>query len=152
MTKEEKALYDREYRTKNKELLKVKKANYYKVNKENIRKTHKIKYDNNPEYYRERTKNFKVPKEKKHTYNKKFKLKKNYNLSIEEYNFMLVKQNYSCKICNKDFMDKIIPYVDHCHKTGKVRGLLCITCNTGLGMANDDIRILNNMINYLKEC
>jgi len=41
--------------------------------------------------------------------------------------------------------------VDHCHVTGKYRGLLCNRCNTSLGFVNDDIELLEKMVNYLKE-
>jgi len=41
--------------------------------------------------------------------------------------------------------------VDHCHVTGKYRGLLCNRCNTSLGFVNDDIELLENMVKYLKE-
>lgn len=150
MIKQEKAVYDKDYREKKKEKIKKSKKDYYNLNKEVISKKSKIKYDANPDYYKEKTKNFEVSKEKKYSYNKKFKLKQKYNLTIEEYEGMQKQQDYKCKICNRSFTDKVVPYVDHCHKSGKIRGLLCITCNSGLGMANDDIKILSNMINYLK--
>ena len=41
--------------------------------------------------------------------------------------------------------------VDHCHETGKVRGVLCSSCNIALGKVKDRVRTLENMINYLKE-
>lgn len=41
--------------------------------------------------------------------------------------------------------------VDHCHKSGKVRGILCANCNKGLGMLNDDINTLHNLIKYLSK-
>lgn len=39
--------------------------------------------------------------------------------------------------------------IDHCHKTGKIRGILCSRCNTALGGFNDDIKLLDKAINYL---
>lgn len=41
--------------------------------------------------------------------------------------------------------------VDHCHKSGHIRGVLCSNCNAGIGYADDNIRILENMIRYLKK-
>ncbi len=72
---------------------------------------------------------------------------KSYGISYEDYNSMLEKQNYSCLICRSK---PETLHVDHCHKTGKVRGLLCSTCNTALGHAKDDIEILKKMIEYLE--
>jgi hypothetical protein len=88
--------------------------------------------------------------------NKKNKLKK-YGLSIEEYEKMLSSQNGVCSICNKEETrkgknGKVLPLnVDHCHKTGKVRGLLCHLCNVSLGGFQDSEEILLKAINYLKK-
>jgi hypothetical protein len=51
--------------------------------------------------------------------------KRKYGLSADQYETMLKAQDYRCKICKK--RQKLC--VDHCHKTGRVRGLLCIPCN-----------------------
>jgi hypothetical protein len=54
-----------------------------------------------------------------------------------------------CQICSKT--DRRALNVDHCHTTGKVRGLLCDNCNKGLGLFRDDKDLLTSAINYLKE-
>src|SRR3989442_8929747 len=54
----------------------------------------------------------------------------------------------NCKICNKPISGKN-KQVDHDHKTGQIRGVLCRACNTTLGMVNEDIVILQAMITYL---
>jgi hypothetical protein len=78
--------------------------------------------------------------------------KKNYGVSAEQYDEMLKRQNYSCKLCNKTVEDnKQRLAVDHCHDTGKVRGLLCSTCNLGLGYFLDDASLLSKAIRYLNE-
>ena len=61
------------------------------------------------------------------------------------------KQNYCCAICktHSDLLPRNLA-VDHCHTTGKVRGLLCTNCNIGLGMLKDSSEILNLAIKYLK--
>ena len=79
-------------------------------------------------------------------------LKRNYNITLEEYNELFNKQNGCCAICGRhqsDLKNKL--GVDHNHETGKVRGLLCNQCNLSLGNIKDDIKILYNMINYLKK-
>lgn len=73
-----------------------------------------------------------------------------YGITLEEYNEMLEAQNNCCKICNKheDTFNKQL-FVDHCHTTGEVRGLLCHNCNSLLGLAYDDRNILQKAIEYL---
>lgn len=77
---------------------------------------------------------------------------KKYGITIAEYNSMLIAQNNSCAICgHSEMKDKnFFPLIDHCHDTNKVRGLLCMNCNQGLGKFKDDIAILSNAIRYLK--
>ena len=75
-----------------------------------------------------------------------------YNITIEDYNNLLLLQDNKCKICKKDYSnEKKKLAVDHCHVSGKVRGLLCTKCNMCLGGVNDNIEILKEMILYLKE-
>ena len=76
------------------------------------------------------------------------KLKREYNLSLEDYNIMLLEQDYKCAICHRLLE---IPYVDHDHKTEKIRGLLCSNCNFLLGQAGDSEEILSNAIEYLRK-
>ena len=64
---------------------------------------------------------------------------------------MLVdKNNGKCYICNEFPINKKL-YVDHCHVTQKIRGVLCIKCNSLLGFCNDRIEVLDTAIKYLKE-
>lgn len=74
-------------------------------------------------------------------------LKRSYNLSVEEYIDLCEKQNNACYICN--CIPKTLA-VDHCHKTGKIRHLLCRECNAGLGMFKDNIANLKAAVNYLE--
>jgi hypothetical protein len=69
-----------------------------------------------------------------------------YNLSPEQYASMRAKQGGRCAICNSDFS----LCVDHNHKTGFVRGLLCRRCNMMLGHLNDDVAALERAIQYLQ--
>ena len=61
---------------------------------------------------------------------------------------MLEHQNECCLICNKN--DEKALCVDHCHKTGKVRGLLCNKCNKALGLFNDNIELIKVAASYLE--
>jgi hypothetical protein len=81
-------------------------------------------------------------------------LKKMYGVTVEWYNEQYEKQNGVCAICKRAETAKIRGKVvrlavDHCHKTGKVRGLLCMQCNRGIGNLNHDARILQSALEYL---
>lgn len=81
-----------------------------------------------------------------------YRLKRNYSMTQEEYGHMFLRQGNSCGICKtKKFggMGKR-PQIDHCHTTGKIRGLLCSRCNMGIGQLQDSIEVLNLAIEYLK--
>ena len=80
------------------------------------------------------------------------KLRRIYGLEIEDYHRMLEQQDHGCAICGtKDPGSRCRNFhVDHCHETGKVRGLLCHKCNRALGLFDDNIQRLENAANYLK--
>lgn len=78
---------------------------------------------------------------------------RNHGITIDDYNNMLIEQDNKCAICKSSKSNTKLTnvfYIDHDHKTGKVRGLLCNKCNFALGQFNDDISILQNAIKYLK--
>jgi ribosomal protein S27AE len=77
---------------------------------------------------------------------------KPYQISHEEYLAMLERQNRQCPICGHSDMSNpnIFPLVDHCHKTKKVRGLLCLNCNQALGKMKDSPERLKAAIAYLE--
>lgn len=71
-----------------------------------------------------------------------------HGITSEKYSEMLGSQDGKCAGCKAIF--KVLS-VDHDHITGKIRGLLCAKCNTGLGMLNDSVETLNNLVRYLNE-
>jgi len=81
-------------------------------------------------------------------------LLKKYNISHEDYFTILEKQNHKCAICStyEPLGPTGVFVVDHDHKTGKVRGLLCNHCNTGLGKLGDTVESLTKAIRYLSSC
>lgn len=82
--------------------------------------------------------------------NRKWKLKHRYGLSVFDYNEMLRQQNMRCGICGiHHLLDNARLNVDHCHDTNTVRGLLCGTCNVGLGMFLDSEELLEKAKEYL---
>jgi hypothetical protein len=78
-------------------------------------------------------------------------IKRTYGISLEEYDDMILSQDSKCAICKKSLIDlsgREI-HIDHCHESGKIRGILCSHCNVGIGNLNDDIAILKSAIQYL---
>lgn len=85
--------------------------------------------------------------------NRRYWLKSQYNITLEEYNLKLKEQNHKCAICSTDEVDvfKQTLYVDHCHGTGNIRGLLCHSCNAALGLLKDSQILLDNAKEYLRK-
>ena len=87
-------------------------------------------------------------KEIKKKADRKAHLKNRYGLTLEDFERLVFTQFGRCAICREKFSSKIC--IDHDHRTGKVRGLLCDSCNRFIGAAKDDPEILNAAIKYLK--
>ena len=84
------------------------------------------------------------------TKSRKFKINK-YRITPEEYYEMLVSQDYKCSICFKEQEISKPLRIDYCHKTNKVRGLLCNNCNVALGLFQDNPHILVTALIYLEQ-
>lgn len=126
----------KEYRKRKYQEDKLKIKEYKEKTAEELEKEHSIKYENFVENEWVR------------------RLKNNYNLSKEEYFKILEEQNGKCAICSSDdpgssTYSKLC--VDHCHKTNKIRGLLCFKCNTSLGKFGDNVEFLKKAIKYLEK-
>ena len=82
-------------------------------------------------------------------------LRRNYGITLTEYDEMLESQSGKCKICGTTNpggrKDTDVFVVDHCHDSDEVRGLLCHGCNTALGLVKDNPEVLHKMIAYLKK-
>lgn len=89
------------------------------------------------------------------------RLVREYGITAEEYDKMWQEQGGRCLICGGEETCKNVSVwgdekvralaVDHCHDTGKVRGLLCKNCNTLIGFAKEDVELLRSAISYLEE-
>ena len=83
---------------------------------------------------------------------KKNDRRRRFGLHWKDYDKLLTNQSECCKICNRHkSMFKRKLSVDHCHSTGKIRGLLCGSCNTALGHFQDDVDRMRKAITYLEE-
>lgn len=82
---------------------------------------------------------------------RKHNLKKYFGLTVEVYDSMYIEQGGCCAICGTHQSElKLRLAVDHDHETGQLRGLLCGSCNTALGLMKDSIGILDNAVSYLE--
>lgn len=75
-------------------------------------------------------------------------LRDKFGITYEQYCEMLADQEHRCAVCRRQQLTKRLA-VDHCHKTGTIRGLLCDKCNRGIGLLGDDIGTLARAIAYL---
>lgn len=76
-------------------------------------------------------------------------VKKRYGLTVEEYNTYRASFPDVCGICGKLEEQKRRLSLDHCHKTKKIRGLLCHKCNVAIGLLEDDVVLLDKAKEYL---
>lgn len=93
-----------------------------------------------------RKKNAEKVKEANRRYALTHKLKNKYNLTEEEYDIALKESGGKCQICKQE--RKL--FIDHCHTTGRFRGLICSQCNSALGMMEDLPDRLQAAANYLQ--
>jgi len=85
-----------------------------------------------PEYARTYAKEYgKAHPEAVKLANYRASLMRKYGLKLEDIDRMLIEQQFACKLCHNPFTST--PFVDHDHKTGRIRGLLCNVCNLGIG-------------------
>ena len=138
-TKEANTERTRKYREENRDAYNAYMREYARKNKDRINERRRELRKKNPEKYREhgRRRYWKDPLK-----NKLYK----FNINKEQYNQMFTSQDGKCAICNNEM--KVIN-IDHCHETNIVRGLLCTSCNTGIGKLKEDINIMKSAINYL---
>ena len=118
-----------------KELDRVRKQQYYQKNKERIKEVVRSYVKNNPE--------------KRKIQVKKSAIKIRYGIVYEDYLSMHHEQEYKCKLCERhasEFKKGLV--VDHDHKTGKVRALLCVTCNSQLHVLENK-ELYDKCMNYL---
>jgi len=164
--REERLVYKKKYKEEHKEEIaaKVKKRRearlvfgkkYREENKEELSAKAKKRREEHPEIFKERHHRYQIEnKEKIRIYLKKQGPGRRYGLKKEEYDKMNTKQEGKCAICGKDNIKKwniVALCVDHNHKTGKIRGLLCANCNSLLGFMDDNLEIFPKMRDYLSK-
>jgi len=132
--KNERKIYYRNWYQAHKEQRREYVKNYRLKNREKFREYYRMYIRNHKEYVKNEV------------------LKVRYGLTIEDFNNLLKKQDYKCAICGEplDLSSRFKVHIEHNHKTGKVRGIVCNKCNQGLGGFRDNIEYLQKAIEYLK--
>lgn len=90
--------------------------------------------------------------------NEKLRFKRQYGLTLELYHIILEEQEYKCACCGTQIYKridspskKLTAHVDHDHDTGRIRGLLCGTCNSGIGHLGDTQEGIERALEYVKQ-
>lgn len=126
---------------------KWRKNNAKKVREYNLRYKQEKKHEIKTQRKTYRAKNtFKISEQVRER-----KFRNRYGITKAEYDLLCASQEFCCAICGEQIIYPKRLNVDHDHKTGEVRGLLCGNCNRALGLFNDDPNNLKNAINYLKQ-
>jgi hypothetical protein len=85
-----------------------------------------------------------------HKENPSNSLLRNYGITIEQKQLMVNAQNNCCAICKEPFISTKNTHLDHCHDTGKIRGILCASCNHGIGKFKDSPKLLQRAVHYIE--
>jgi hypothetical protein len=147
--KEEIKSNSREYYVENQDVLRAKKEAYRLANREEINRRQRAGWwANRKERLMGNAAYYATHKEEMKAVTRKRK----YGLSQDDFNAMLEKQGMACAVCHKNvWPGKRLSHIDHDHKTGKVRGILCSHCNTALGLMNDSLDIIKAMEGYVRK-
>ena len=134
--KEEHKEYEKQWRIKNKEKIAERKKQDYINNKEQHQEYSKKYYNTNKESFKKRSRKYTIIR---------------HGITEEQYKLRFDEQEGKCVICGKHQNElKSALHIDHNHETKKIRGLLCMKCNRGIGYFDDSIEKLTNAIKYLK--
>lgn len=151
MTSEAQKEAGRRYRERHPERFRAKEKRRWAENREKEKARHKKWRVENPEKAIARAKAWKKANPEKVAISKrKNYLKRTYGLVGGDFDALVVAHDGKCAICHNPFSSSRDRHIDHCHATGKVRGLLCSACNTILGMSKDSSKVLISAARYLK--
>jgi hypothetical protein len=148
-------LSQKEKRIRNSPQHKAYQREYHKKHKKRIRQRQKEYYKEHPEIRKKISEKWRANnKDKIIRQQRRSKLRRCYGMTQEEYDKLLFLQGNKCAICGKKHRDKSIKsgnlHIDHCHKRGIIRGLLCNHCNSAIGFLNDDPVLLRKAADYLE--
>ncbi len=126
----------------------VRASEWSKNNKEKASRNKKVYWEKNKEKVKvaQRKLYYRTPEKQVAK-----RLRASFGMTLEQYDEMREKQGFSCAICGRHETTLVRRLaVGHCHETKKIRGLLCNSCNRGIGFFGDSISYLSSAINYLE--
>ena len=150
LNKEKEINNSREYYKTNKEIQNSSSKKWKDNHKEDVKKYRKGYYLNNKEKENNERKKWRASNKRKV---KNMSLKQVYGIKIEQFDELIKNQENKCGVCKTIFteINPYIPSIDHVHdETKRIRGLLCIKCNSALGLLGDNIENLKKAINWIK--
>ena len=124
--------YQTKYVQRNREKVADRKRKYVRENQEKVKKYRQEYYLKNKVRYEE------------------YRLRRRFNISLEELDVLLIKQQHKCAIC-KRLLVETKRCIDHNHTTGEVRGILCRNCNAGIGLLGESLESLERAMQYLND-
>lgn len=142
------------YYEKNAEKVRERRRKYYAENIEIERVRRAELYASNPEFYREKSRKWRSANRETFLASaQRSNYKHHYGMSVEERDEKFAEQGFVCAACGADTPGSRRGFgwhIDHNHKTGKVRGILCRRCNSTIGHAEECTERLANLIKYLE--
>jgi hypothetical protein len=149
--------YQREWRLKNgresltpepREAHRAKSREYYAANREAVQAQQRAYREKHKQRISDQNKTYRAGR--KHAISARNRALK-YGLTEERFNLLMVSQDFACAVCDRPLDPKGYRtiHVDHSHKTGAVRGILCSNCNLGIGHLREDPSIMGRAIDYL---
>lgn len=124
---------------------------HYAANREQIKVRGAARRAANPEKNRARAAAWRIANPERDRSTKRANmLARNYHITPGEWEQMFWIQGRKCKVCRCDEPSGYGWHVDHVHESGLIRGILCSSCNMGLGIAKDDPQLLRKMADYVE--
>lgn len=136
----------------NREIVKAKRRAERAANPELAREKARVQRKRNAAAIRTRQKRYAARNPEKIKALAARKRLRKYGLTVESYNALIDRQLGRCAICHAEIaqIDPALIHVDHCHNTSRVRGVLCVCCNSLLGFAKESTATLQRAITYLE--
>lgn len=146
--KKENPTYLSEWKAHNAEHVQETQKQWRKANAESLQRYEKERYAADAEVFRAKTRAWTAAHPEAPRANH---LRSSYDMSLDEYAYLLDRQNGACATCRLFCEANKVLSVDHDHATGNVRGLLCNKCNVALGCVRDNPTTLRNLAEYLEK-